>query len=126
MLRVWLKERKGEPDHPLFTNRTGTTLSRDAVERLVAKHAAACPSLTGQNISPHTLRHTAAMALLHAGVDTTVIALWLGHEQTDTTMIYLHADLTLKQAALYRVNPPGTTPGSYHPPDEILAFLDQL
>jgi integrase/recombinase XerD len=92
----------------------------------VAKHAGACPSLTGRKISPHTLRHTAAMALLHAGVDTTVIALWLGHEQTDTTMIYLHADLTLKQAALDRVNPPDTTPGSYHPPDDVLAFLDQL
>jgi len=126
VLRVWLKERKGDAEQPLFTSRSGAALSRDAVERLVAKHAGACPSLTGRKISPHTLRHTAAMALLHAGVDTTVIALWLGHEQTDTTMIYLHADLTLKQAALDRVNPPGTTPGSYHPPDDVLAFLDQL
>ena len=126
VLRVWLKERNGDPDQPLFTSRTGTALSRDAVERLVAKHAAACPALTGQKITPHTLRHTAAMALLHAGVDTTVIALWLGHEQTDTTMIYLHADLTLKQAALDRVNSPGTSPGSYQPPDEVLAFLDQI
>lgn len=126
VLRVWLTERNGEPDQPLFTTRTGTPLSRDAVERLVAKHAAGCPSLTGQKVSPHTLRHTAAMALLHAGVDTTVIALWLGHEQIDTTMIYLHADLTLKQAALDRVIPPGSKPGRYQPPDDVLAYLDQL
>jgi integrase/recombinase XerD len=126
VLRIWLKERKGDPDQPLFTSRTRGELSQDAVQRLVTKHAAACPSLIGQKISPHTLRHTAAMALLHAGIDTTVIALWLGHEQTDTTMIYLHADLTLKQAALDRVNPPGTIPGRYHPPDDVLAFLDQL
>ena len=126
VLHVWLKERNGDPDQPLFTNRTGGALSRDAVQRLVAKHAAACPSLTGQKISPHTLRHTAAMNLLRAGVDVTVIALWLGHEQTDTTMIYLHADITLKQAALDRVNPPGTSPGHYLPPDDVLAFLDQL
>jgi len=126
VLRVWLKERNGDPDQPLFTSRTGGALSRDAVQRLVSKHATTCPSLAGQKISPHTLRHTAAMALLHAGVDTTVIALWLGHEQIDTTMIYLHADITLKQAALDRVIPPGTSPGRYHPPDQVLAFLDQL
>lgn len=126
VLRVWLKERNGESDQPLFTSRTGGALSRDAVQRLVSKHATTCPSLAGRKISPHTLRHTAAMALLHAGVDTTVIALWLGHEQIDTTMIYLHADITLKQVALDRVIPPGTSPGRYHPPDQILAFLDQL
>jgi integrase len=92
----------------------------------VAKHVAACPSLTGRNITPHTLRHSCAMALLHARVDTTVIALWLGHEQTDTTMIYLHADLTLKEKALNSVPGPATSAGRYRPPDAVLAFLDNL
>ena len=84
------------------------------------------PALPGQKVTPHTLRHTAAMALLQAGVDVTVIALWLGHEQVDTTMIYLKADLTLKQAALDRVTPLDTPHGRYHPPDVVLAFLDSL
>ena len=96
----------------------------------MAKHAATaartCPSLAGQKVTPHTLRHTAAMALLQAGVDVTVIALWLGHEQVDTTLIYLKADLTLKQAALDRVTPLDTSTGRYHPPDAVLAFLDSL
>ena len=72
------------------------------------------------------LRHTAAMRLLHAGVDTTVIALWLGHEQIQTTRIYLHADLAIKQKALDRTTPPEVKPGRYQPPDRILAFLDAL
>jgi integrase/recombinase XerD len=130
VLRTWLTERGGQPGDVLFATRRASPLSRDAVERLVAKHAATatatCPSLAGRKITPHTLRHTAAMALLHAGVDTTVIALWLGHEQTDTTLIYLHADLTLKQKALDRTVPPGTKPGRYKPPDTLLAFLDTL
>jgi integrase/recombinase XerD len=130
VLRTWLAERGGNPTDPLFPTRRGSQLSADAVQRLVAKHAAtaavSCPSLTGRSITPHTLRHTTAMALLHAGVDTSVIALWLGHEQTDTTLIYLHADLTLKQQALDRVQPPHTKPGRYHPPDAVLAFLDNL
>ena len=82
--------------------------------------------MTGRSITPHTLRHTTAMSLLHAGVDTSVIALWLGHEQADTTLIYLHADLTLKQEALDRVQPPHTKPGRYRPADTVLAFLDNL
>ena len=72
------------------------------------------------------LRHTAAMRLLHAGVDTTVIALWLGHEQVETTQIYLHADLALKERALARTTPPDTKPGRYRPPDTLLAFLEAL
>ena len=72
------------------------------------------------------LRHTAAMRLLHAGVDTSVIALWLGHEQVDTTQIYLHADLTLKERALARTTPPGTRSGRYQPADTLLAFLQSL
>ena len=129
-LRVWLTERGGEPDDVLFPTRRGGQLSRDAVEALDARHAdtatAVCPALTGRKIIPHTLLHTAAMAVLHAGVDTSVIALWLGHEQTDTTLIYLHADLTLKQKALDRVQPTGSKPGRYRPPDAVLAFLDSL
>ena len=72
------------------------------------------------------LRHTAAMRLLHAGVDTSVIALWLGHEQVETTQIYLHADMALKEAALARTTPPNTPPGRYRPPDELLAFLEAI
>jgi len=130
VLRVWTRERKGRPDDPLFTTATGRTLSTDAVEHRLAKYAAnattACPSLRAKTITPHVLRHTAAMRLLHAGVDTTVIALWLGHKQIRTTQIYLHADLAIKEKALARTTPPNTKPGRYQPPDHILAFLDAL
>ena len=105
-------------------------MSRDAVEKLVAKHCAAaarrCPSLRAKQVSPHTLRHTAAMDLLRAGVDIAVIALWLGHEQIETTAIYLHADLTIKERALALTKPPQVTAGRYRPPDPLLAFLEAL
>lgn len=130
VLRTWLAERAGQPDQPLFPARDGGRLSRDAVERRIARHTAAaagnCPSLKTKNITAHTLRHTAAMRLLHAGVDTSVIALWLGHEQAETTQIYLHADLALKEKALARTTPPGARPGRYRPPDQLLAFLEAL
>jgi integrase/recombinase XerD len=130
VLRAWLAERRGDPAQPLFPNRTGGQLSRDAVEKRLAQHTAAvageCPSLKAKNVTAHTLRHTAAMRLLHAGVDTTVIALWLGHEQAETTQIYLHADLALKEKALARTTPPDTTPGRYKPPDQLLAFPESL
>jgi integrase/recombinase XerD len=130
VLRAWLAERHGKPGHPLFPNRTGGQLSRDAVEKRLAQHVTAaeaeCPSLKEKNVTAHTLRHTAAMRLLHAGVDTSVIALWLGHEQADTTQIYLHADLELKEKALARTTPTATTPGRYKPPDQLLAFLESL
>jgi integrase/recombinase XerD len=130
VLREWLKEIPAEPGQPLFPGRTGSRLSRDAVERRLSLHAAtaatACPSLAGKKISPHVLRHTAAMRLLHAGVEVCVIALWLGHEQTDTAGIYLHADLALKEKALARTTPPGASPGRYRPPDPLLAFLESL
>jgi site-specific recombinase XerD len=130
VLRTWLAERGGQPAQPLFPNRTGGRLSRDAIEHRLAKHttaaAARCPSLNAKTITAHTLRHTAAMRLLHAGTDTTVIALWLGHEQTETTQIYLHADLTLKEQALARTKPPHAKPGRYRPPDKLLAFLEAL
>ena len=130
VLRVWRQERVGNPDDPLFPTSRGGRLSRDAVAWLLAKHVAtaahARPSLATKPISPHTLRHTAAMRLLHAGVDITVIALWLGHESTQTTQIYLHADLALKERALARTTPPNTRPGRYRPPDQLLAFLESL
>jgi integrase/recombinase XerD len=130
VLRTWLAECGPAPDSPLFPTQPGSRLSRDAVERLVAKHTAtaeaACPSIKEKNVTPHTLRHTAAMSLLRGGVDTSVIALWLGHEDAETTQVYLHADMTIKEQALARVQQPGTSPGRYRPPDSLLTFLDNL
>lgn len=130
VLRGWLSECSPGPADPLFPTRTGRPLSRDAVEHRVAVHAAnagaACPSLRDKNVTAHTLRHSAAMRLLEAGVDTSVIALWLGHEQADTTQIYLHADLGIKERALARTTPPKAKPGRYRPPDPLLAFLESL
>jgi integrase/recombinase XerD len=130
VLRAWLTERRGEPCDPLFPSRRRGPLSRDAVALLVAKHAAAatqrCPSLGGKTVSPHVLRHTCAMSLLAVGVDTSVIALWLGHEGIETTQIYLHADLAIKERALARTAPADIKPGRYRPPDTLLAFLDAL
>lgn len=130
VLRSWLDERGGLPSDPLFITRRGTALSRDALERRIAKYtsaaATACPSLLEKKVSPHTLRHAAAMRLLSAGVDTSVIALWMGHENTATTQVYIHADLALKEQAIARTAPQDTTPGRYQPADDILAFLDGL
>ncbi len=129
-LKVWLAERAGQPADPVFPTRQGRPLSRDAVERRLAKYvalaAANCPSLRTKRISAHVLRHTAAMQLLHAGVDTSVIALWLGHEHVATTQIYLHADLSLKERALARTRPVATKPGRFRPSDSLLAFLESL
>ncbi len=130
VLRVWLRERGGLPAEPLFPTRTGRRLTRGAIERRVALHAATaaerCPSLQGKQTSPHVLRHTTAMTLLHAGVDIAVIALWLGHEDIRATQIYLHADLAIKERALARVAPNTANPGRYRPPDPLLAFLESL
>ncbi len=130
VLRGWLSEDTGELWEPLFPTRTGTRLSHDAIERRLAGHLAvarsSCPSLRDKHVTMHTLRHTAAMRLLHAGTDVAVIALWLGHEQIATAHIYLHADMDQKERAVARVTPPGTTPGRYQPPDPLLAFLDAL
>lgn len=129
-LRLWLRHHQGCDDDPMFYTRRGGALSRDAVERLITKYATAatrtCPTLQTKTVSPHVLRHTAAMALLHAGVDTSVIALWLGHESTTTTQIYLHADMSIKERALARTTPPDSTSGRYQAPDSLLAFLDSL
>jgi integrase/recombinase XerD len=130
VLRIWQQERTGTPDDPLFPTSRGHRLSRDAIAWLLAKHVAtaanACPSMSAKTITPHTLRHTCAMRLLHAGNNATVIALWLGHESTQTTQIYLHADLALKEKALARTAPTNTPPGRYRPPDQLLAFLEAL
>jgi integrase/recombinase XerD len=129
-IRAWLIERGAATAEPLFPTRRGTALTRDAVERRLAKYANAaaahCASLTAKKVSPHVLRHSAAMALLAAGVDTTVIALWLGHENVATTQIYIHADLALKEQALARTAPTNVDAARYQPPDEILAFLESL
>jgi len=130
-LRVWIQERGGEPADALFPTSGGRRLSTDAIALLVGKYAAiaqhSCPSLRAKQISPHVLRHTCAMQLLQAGVDTSVIALWLGHEQIQTTQIYLHADLSLKERALARTAPPSVeAPARYRPPDKLLAFLESL
>lgn len=130
ILRVWLQERGHDPEDPLFPTSRGRRLSNDAVALLVARHAAtaqqSCPTLKTKTVTPHVLRHSAAMNLLRAGVDVTVIALWLGHESVETTQIYVHADLTIKERALARTAPPNTTPGRYRPRDRLLAFLEAL
>jgi len=129
-LQVWLVERQGGPGEPLFPSRRKTALSRDAVALLVAKHATAaqvsCPSLRAKTVSPHVLRHSCAMQLLAQGIDVTVIALFLGHEQIASTNIYVHADLGIKERALARTTPVHTTTGRYRPPDKLLAFLEAL
>lgn len=130
VLRSWLAERGGSPPGPLFPTTTGRSLSRDAIERrltLYASRAAdTCPSIRAKHVTAHTLRHTTAMRLLLSGVDVTVIALWLGHEQVSTTSSYLHADMAQKERAIARVAPPSTKPGRYRPPDTLLAFLEDL
>jgi site-specific recombinase XerD len=130
VLRVWATERAGQHDDPLFPTRTGRRLSPDAVQRLVRKHAIVaathCPTLRADHVHPHVLRHSCAMTLLHAGVDTAVIALWLGHADIRSTNAYLHADMTLKQRALDRTTPTDSPPGRYKPTDSLLAFLEAL
>jgi integrase/recombinase XerD len=126
----WLCEHDGQPADPLFPSRTSGRLSTDAVADLLTRHATAaarqCPSLSGKKVTPHTLRHTASMNLLHAGVDTSTIALWLGHAGTNATQVYLHADLALKEAAQARTSPPAAHRLRCRPPDHLLTFLESL
>lgn len=130
VVEAWLVERASGPDEPVFPSSRGGFLSADALQSLVARHvataAAACSSLAGRSITPHTLRHTTAMDLLRRGVDLTVIALWLGHESIETTQIYLHADMQLKERALGHADPSGATPTRFRPSDDLLAFLKSL
>jgi len=129
-LRAWLKERKCDPSEPLFPNARGTQLSRDGVEYLLAKHVKVatkqCPTLRKKTISPHVLRHSTAMDLLQHGVDRTVIALWLGHEKIETTQVYIHADMKLKEQALNKVASKGVKLKRFRPDDELLEFLNSL
>lgn len=129
-LRAWQREQLRDPLAPVFPTTRGTPLSRDGVAYVLAKHLAhareQCPSLKGKRVSPHVLRHSAAMALLHSGVDCAVIALWLGHESMETTQVYLHASLELKQQALDKTPPTNGSPGRYRPDDALLAFLKSL
>lgn len=130
VLKDWLTHQTGAPDAPVFPSVRGGRLSADALQRLVVRHTATarrvCPSLIDKVVTPHTLRHAAAMALLQHGVDLSVIALWLGHESTETTEIYLHSDMRLKERALAHATSSGLTPERYRAPDPLLAFLEGL
>lgn len=129
-IRAWLKERNAKPSDPVFPSRRGGQLSRDAVERLVAKYAAmaerTCPSLKSKRVTPHVLRHTTAVRLMAAGNDLAVVALILGHESTETTRIYVDADLSIKEKAIARTAPPHVGMRRYQPDDPLLAFLSSL
>lgn len=129
-LRAWLRERQGDPADPVFPNQRGRSLSHDGLGYLLAKHLAnaqaRCPSLGKKRVTPHTLRHTAAMELLQNGVDRAVIALWLGHESVETTYIYLHADLKLKEQAMAKTTPSRLPLRRYRPDDAVLTFLRSL
>jgi site-specific recombinase XerD len=131
-LREWLVEHsgRGRDDDPLFTTRKGNPLSRDAIQARLTKYQQiairSCPSLADKNLTPHTLRHSTAMRLRHAGVDNAVIALWLGHHDIRSTQVYTHADLALKEQALDRTTPPDVPHGRYKAPDRLLAFLEAL
>jgi integrase/recombinase XerD len=129
-LRAWLLERNGQSEDPVFPSARGHALSPDGVEYVLAKYVLIarqqCPSLEKKRVTPHVLRHTAAMELLHSGVDRSVIALWLGHESMETTQIYLHADLELKEQALAKTSPFGIKMRRYRPDDKLLAFLKGL
>ena len=129
-LLAWLAERNGQPTDLVFPNARGHALSAEGVEYLVDKHITiareACPSLEKKRVTPHVLRHTVAMELLQNGVDRSVIALWLGHESTETTQMYLHADLEVKEKALAKATPLGIKIRRYRPDDKLLAFLKSL
>lgn len=130
VLKEWLSRQQGQPDDLVFPSSNGGRLSADALQRLVTKHVAtarlSCPSLMGKKVTPHTLRHSTAMALLSRGVDLSVIALWMGHESTETTQVYLHADMQLKEKALAHATPTGAPPDRFRPTDSLLAFLEAL
>ena len=129
-LRAWQREQQSRPEDPVFPSTRGGALRRDGIAYLLAKHVATaqqhCPSLQGKEVTPHVLRHSTAMTLLHSGVDSVVIAMWLGHETMDTIQMYLHASLELKQKALDKTTPVNGQPGRYQPDDDLLAFLKSL
>lgn len=130
LLEQWMKDQPGTGPTPLFPSIRGDKMSRDALEHLVRKHgvaaSASCATLVDKRISPHVLRHSTAMELLQHGVDQSVIALWLGHESVETTQVYIHADLRLKERALARIAATPTSPRRYQPNDKLLEFLETL
>lgn len=130
VLKAWLRESAPGDSPILFPNRYGNRLSADSVQHFIKKYvraaAAQCPSLNDKRVSPHVLRHSAAMELLAADVDSSVIALWLGHESVNTTQTYLHAHLALKEAALARTTPHRVKPARFRPGDQLLQFLSAL
>lgn len=130
VLREW-GHRQGDADGGyLFPSARGQRLSHDAVQELVAKHVTAaypkCPSLKDRKITPHVLRHTAAMELLNAGIDRSLIAIWLGHESVETTQVYLDANLSLKEQILAQSRQPGGKIRRFKPGDRLLSFLRNL
>jgi integrase/recombinase XerD len=130
VLRSWLRERQGLPGEPVFPTTRGTALSHDALQYMLDKHLPVarrnCPSLTRKRVTPHVLRHTLAMDLLHHGADQAVIALWLGHESPETTSIYLHADMQLKERALANTTAKKVPIPRYRPSDRVMDFLKGL
>jgi len=130
VLKEWLSRQALKAEDLVFPSSNGGRMSADALQRLVAKHIETarqtCPSLNGKTVTPHTLRHGAAMTLLRHGVDLSVIALWLGHESSETTQIYLHADMRLKEKALAHAAPSNAVPARFRPTDSLLAFLESL
>lgn len=129
-LRCWLRELEAGPSDPVFPNARGQPLSHDGLAYILAKHVTTarskCPSLAGKRITPHVLRHSLAMDLLQNGVDRSVIALWLGHQSMETTQIYLHANLELKEQALAKTKQFKGRTGRFRPTDQLLAFLEGL
>jgi site-specific recombinase XerD len=129
-LTRWSKGLAAGSEGPLFPNARGQPLSRSGVEDRLAiavnKAARLCPSLRDKQVSPHTIRHTTAMHLLQAGVDLTVIALWLGHESPETTHQYVEADLKMKEEVLTKTKEISPTPARFQPKGKLLEFLDNL
>jgi site-specific recombinase XerD len=129
-VKAWLKEQNANASAFLFPSKNGGQLSADAVQHALANCVEAgqrtCPSLAEKRITPHVLRHTAAMELLHAGVDRALIAIWLGHESLDTTQIYLDANLQLKESVLTKMSPLRSQPGRYRPDDQLMKYLKSL
>jgi integrase/recombinase XerD len=131
VLRDWVRDNKLGPASPLFPNADRDTMTRSGVEKRLARAAhkamAQCPTLREKAVSPHVLRHTTAMHLLQAGVDLTVIALWLGHEDPTTTHAYMTADLNMKARALLQIQEPSAVRRSrYRPASKLLSFLENL
>jgi len=130
VLKAWINQQRGDESCFLFPSSSGGRLSADAVQHALATNITAarrkCPSLAKKRVTPHVLRHTAAMELLQAGVDRALIAIWLGHESLDTTQIYLDADLQLKRTVLDKITPIQNRPGRYRPDDKLLSYLKGL